>query len=176
MKGYIALGKVIRAHGIRGQISVLPYDQDTVNLPELSQATFHLPDGSSYQDKILSSFPHKKGYLLTLAKVKDRNQAERLAGAMLLVPREELAPLPDGEVYLADLIGFEVFSDDERKLGRLTDFIETGANDVWVVQPDGAAKKELLLPDIPEVILDIDTEQKRILVHLMPGLEEDDAD
>ncbi|MBQ1414743.1 MAG: 16S rRNA processing protein RimM, partial [Lachnospiraceae bacterium] len=100
----------------------------------------------------------------------DMDAAAKLRGAELFVSREDAVPLEEGEYYIADLLGMEVFTDEGEKLGFVKDVLETGANDVYIVQrPKG---KPLLLPAIPECVLDIDVERGMMRVHIMEGLLE----
>ena len=86
---------------------------------------------------------------------------------MLQVPETEAVPLEEGEYFLFQLVGLAVFSDEGQELGRLTQVLETGANNVFVV---AGVDGEILLPDIDDVILDIDFANGRMTVHLLPGL------
>jgi len=110
---------------------------------------------------------HKQMVLVKLAGIDDRNAAESLRGQWLQVPEAEAIPLNEGEYYLYQLEGLRVFTADGEDLGTLTEVIETQANNVFVVQ---GAEGELLLPDIADVIQEIDFENGRILVTLLPGL------
>ena len=88
---------------------------------------------------------------------------------MLMVRVENLPPLPVGEYYIHELIGLSVVDvDNDAYLGEITEIIETGANDVFVVRSNQGS--EILLPDIDEVILAIDIDRKEVRVHLLPGL------
>ena len=84
------------------------------------------------------------------------------------IPREEAQDLEEDEYYIADLIGMKVVTEDGTSVGILKDVMETGANDVYVVQD--AQGKELLLPAIHQCILDVDIEKNIMTVHLMKGL------
>ena len=81
--------------------------------------------------------------------------------------REDAIPLEEGEYYVADLIGLTVVTEDGEKLGILEDVLQTGANDVYVVS-DG--KREILIPVIPQCILNVDLEEGMVKVHLLKGL------
>ena len=85
-----------------------------------------------------------------------------------MVTRENAVPLEEDEYYIADLIGLMVVTDDGKTLGKLKDVLQTGANDVYVVET--AAGKEVLLPVIRECVLDIDLKAGVVTVHVMPGL------
>ncbi len=84
------------------------------------------------------------------------------------MPREDAIPLEEGEYYLFQLLGLDVYTDEGQYLGKLKDVIETGANNVFVVKGEG--QKDILLPDTKEVVTDIDFDNGRLTVHLLPGL------
>ena len=107
--------------------------------------------------------------MLRFSAIPDRDAAEKWRGADVLVFREDAVPLGENENYIGDVIGLAVRPDDGRELGTVRDVMETGANDVYVVETGG---KELLLPSIPSCILKVDPEEGYVLVHLLPGLED----
>ncbi len=111
--------------------------------------------------------------VLKLSAVDDRDHAESLRGRYLRVPGSHLAELEEGEFYLFQLMGLEVVTDGGRQLGRLKDVLQTGANDVYVVDSPAG---ELLLPAIADVIRDVDLTAGRITVHLLPGLMPGEAE
>ena len=98
------------------------------------------------------------------------NDIEKYKGARLLVPREKAVKLQKDEYFVADLIGMQVITEDGEYFGRLKNVLETGANDVYVVET--AENKEVLLPAIKECVLQIDMEKEVIAVHIMDGLLE----
>jgi 16S rRNA processing protein RimM len=87
------------------------------------------------------------------------------------VKATELPSLPEGKLYQHELLGFAVIEENGKPLGELVEIIETGANDVYVVQ--NQAGKEILLPAIPPVILETDPAQRTMRVHLLEGLVDD---
>ena len=89
-------------------------------------------------------------------------------GKDLLIPREEAVPLGENENFIADLIDMEVVTDEGKALGTLIDVMETGANDVYVVETSEG--EEILLPAIRDCILDVNVEEKRMTVHVLEGL------
>ncbi len=86
---------------------------------------------------------------------------------MLQVPESEAVPLEEDEYFLYQLIGVEVYTELGKHLGRLTEILETGANNVFVVEGE---KSQFLLPDIPDVVREVDIENGRLVIHPMPGL------
>jgi 16S rRNA processing protein RimM len=106
---------------------------------------------------------------LTLESVYDRVQAEGLRGALLTVPEEMVPSLPEGQYYHFQLVDMDVFTGDGEYLGRITEVLSTGANDVYVVSREAG---ELLVPAIEEVVVEVDVGGGRMKVELPPGLRD----
>ena len=85
----------------------------------------------------------------------------------MFVTRENAVPLEEDEYYIADIIGAIVYTEDGKEFGILKDVLETGANLVYVVEQEG---KEVLIPAIPDCVKDINVEEKKVVVHILPGL------
>jgi 16S rRNA processing protein RimM len=109
---------------------------------------------------------HKGSYLLKLAEITTRDAAEALRGAEVVIPRDQVKPLPDGRWYIFDLEGLDVVDEHGTPLGVLREVLQGAGNDVYVVQ----GEREILLPAIKQVILDVDLPNNRMRVHLMDGL------
>ena len=110
---------------------------------------------------------HKSYVLLKLAGYDNREAAAELRSQLLQVPESEAVPLEEGEYFLYQLVGLDVYTDEGEHLGELVEVLETKANNVFIVKGE---RGEVLLPDTEEVILDIDFENGRMDVHLLPGL------
>lgn len=163
---YLAIGRVVRAHGLRGEISVTVLTE----FPDRFETTEWVYLGNEFEAEAyrLEQFRwHKKNILLTLAGVTNRTEAEKLRGQFVQVPVEEAVLLPEGSYYLYQLIGLRVVTTAGDELGSITEIIETGANDVYVVERDG---RQILLPAIIEVIQVIDLEAGQMVVQLIDGL------
>jgi 16S rRNA processing protein RimM len=113
---------------------------------------------------------HQGVIILKLEGCDTRNQAEALRNQWLQVRLEEALTLDEGEFFYYQLIGLQVETVDGEVLGELDEILQTGANDVFVVRGPGG---ELLLPDIPEVILEIDPEAGRMVVRIPAGLRDE---
>ena len=111
----------------------------------------------------------KKFVILGFEGLDRIEDVERLRGAELLIPREDAYPLEEGEYFIPDLIGLRVTTDDGRDLGMIKDVIETGANNVYDVCDENG--KHILIPAIPDCILQVRIEEGDMTVHLLPGLE-----
>ncbi len=164
---YLAVGRVLRPHGIRGELRVeilTDYPERVSQLPRLYVGEGHRPyavDGVRF---------HKGAMLLKLAGCDDRNAAEALRGEMLYVALEDAVPLEEGEYYLFQLEGVEVFTEEGERLGEIVEVLATpGANDVYVVH---GLRGELLIPAIREVVRSWDLEAGRMVIRPLPGLIE----
>ena len=109
--------------------------------------------------------------ILKLKGIDDRNAAEQLVGGVIKVPRSKALPLEENEYYQKDLLDMAVLADTGEELGHLSQIIETGANDVYVVTPKTEGKN-ILIPAIKECILSVSVSDKKMTVHLMEGLRE----
>jgi 16S rRNA processing protein RimM len=125
--------------------------------------------GESHHRLIISSQrPHQEGLLLAFEGIDTPELAGGFRNHVLYVPLADAPELSEGEYYYHELIGLNVMDETGQSLGILTEIMETGANDVYVVvDPSGT---EVLLPAIPEVVLDVDLGAKTMRVHLLPGL------
>ena len=112
----------------------------------------------------------KQMVILKFKEFQNINEVERFRGKSLYVTRENAVKLQKDEYFIADMIGIRVVSTEGEELGTLTDVLQTGANDVYVVEQEGA--QQLLLPAIKDCIRDIDMEQMVMTVYLMPGLRD----
>ena len=129
------------------------------------------PDGRLSRCEVLWARSQKKGVRLAFKDVTTRDQAESLVGCELWIPRKSLPPLDEDTHYWVDLIGLAVFTRDGESLGQISDIIATGANDVYVVKtPKGYPVQEILLPAIASVVLEVDEDDRKMIVELPEGL------
>lgn len=161
----LVIGKVLKPHGVNGEVRVKPI----TDLPERFGwlESVYLGEKNPKQFEIAGVRFHKDLVLLKFEGYTNRNDVEPLRGQIIQIPESEAIPLEEGEYFLYQLEGLLVVSDEGAELGHISHVIETGANNVFVVT---GASGEVLLPDIDDVILDIDFENGRMLVHLLPGL------
>lgn len=166
---FLVVGRVLRPHGVRGEVRVEMHTAQPERFTWLEQVYLatHPDDVQPRPVPVTGARFHKKVVLLKLGGYEDRNAAETLRGRWLLVPEEDAIPLEEDEYYLYELEGLAVFSDEGERLGVLVEVLETKANNVFVV---AGPRGEVLLPDIDEVVQEIDFETGRVVVHLLPGL------
>lgn len=151
------IGQIVAPHGVRGDVRIYP---DTDFPKRFLKMKYGYINGKKYE--VESARLHKRVVLMKFAGVDDRNAAELLVKKDLQVPREDLVPLQKGQHYIYDIIGSAVYDLQDHELGKLTDVLRTGSNDVYVVTADDG--KETLLAAIPEVIKSIDESAKKIVV------------
>lgn len=162
---FLVIGVVGKAHGVRGEVRVIPETDEPERFTWLEFV--YVGEEAPRPVAVESVRVNQNTVLLKLAGYDDRDAAETLRGEWLQVPEAEAIPLEEGEYFLYQIKGLAVVTDEGEALGKLVDVIETGANNVFVIQGE---QGQLLLPDIDEVILDIDFESSRMTVHLIPGL------
>jgi 16S rRNA processing protein RimM len=163
----VTLGKIVKTQGLKGAFRVLPHGGDSANLARLERVTVADPRGVRFEAAVRKCRPKGSLFILTLEGIETIDRAQELVGGEVFAREEDLEPLGDDEYYWYELVSMTVVTDDGQALGVVQSVIATGANDVFVVS-DGA--REVLLPNIPEVILDVDREKRVITVHLLPGL------
>jgi 16S rRNA processing protein RimM len=167
MNDFLRVGVISSTHGIKGEVKVFPTTDDVNRFSTLKKVL--LDTGKEYKELEIEGVKFFKQFaILKFKGIDDINDIEKYKGKDLLVTREDAVELKEDEYFIYDLLGSVVVTEEGEELGELTEILTTNANDVYVVKmKDG---KELLLPSIKECILDIDVENKRIKVYLMPGL------
>ncbi len=168
METHFQVGIYTNTHGIRGEIKVFPTTDDPKRFKKLKKVILRAPKEERVLEIESVRFA-KQMVLLKFKGIDNINDIEPLKGAGLFVPREEAIPLKKNEYFIADLIGIMVYTDEGEELGRLSEVIQTGANDVYAVQ---TAQGELLLPAIADCVQEVDIEAGTMTVHIMEGLRD----
>jgi 16S rRNA processing protein RimM len=172
MSELLRVGIIGKAQGIRGEVRVHPTTDTLEDFMEIDNFILGKSRIRGLSELTLEKVRIQKNFcIVKFEEIKDRNNAELLNGAELFIDRADAIEPEEGMYYYSDIIGCEVVTEDGRVLGTLTDIYETGANDVYSVV-NKETKKEILLPAIKDVILDVDVSNKKILVHLLSGLED----
>lgn len=168
----IQLGKIIGVHGIRGALKVLTYAESIESYTTQDSVIVQNAAGEQASCHLLDCRPHKKTLRVMLEHVTTRNQAEVLVGGGIYVPKDSLPPLDEDTYYWHELIGMAVSTVEGVQLGAIEQIIPTGANDVYVVRSGTAtgSPKEILIPAISSVVIEIDADRKQIVVDLPEGL------
>ena len=194
MPARIAIGEVLGAHGIGGELRVGILTDFPGRFARLKRVylsacrdmrRFAERAGEEREDQVgeeleAVEFPverarlHGSVVLLKLAGVNDRYVARSLKGCLIQVNEDELVPLPEGHYYVYQLVGLKVLTVCGRHVGVLQDVLRKPANDVYVVKrPEGSRPKEVLIPAVRDFVKEIDLEKGVILIDPVEGLLED---
>lgn len=169
MEETLRVGVISSTHGIHGEVKVFPTTDDINRFKTLKNCIL-----SGRRGQIELEVEHVKFFknmvILKFKGYDDINEILDFVKRDLLVTRENAVKLKKGEYFICDLIGMSVITDEGVKLGTLKDVMQTGANDVYVIETEPG--HELLFPSIPECILDRDMQNRVITVHVMKGLLE----
>ena len=167
MEQYLRVGVISSTHGLKGEVKVFPTTDDPERFRKLKKV--YLDTGKDYMPlKVAGIKFFKNQVILKFQEFQDINEIEKYRGKDLLIDREQAVPLAENENFIVDLIDMDVYDEEEKRLGTLTDVLQTGANDVYVVETDEG--KEILLPAIPSCILDVDVEAAKMIVRIPEGL------
>ena len=169
MDDFFKVGVITSPHGIRGEVKVFPTTDDPARFKKLKEV--FLDTG---KERIVLHIAQVKLFkqfvILKFREYDSINEVENFRKKELWISRSQAVPLQKDEYFIADLIGISVELEDGRMLGVLKDVIQTGANDVYVVEcTDG---REVMIPAIKDCILSVDVEEGRMVVHLLKGLME----
>lgn len=168
MEDMFRVGVFSNTHGIKGEIKVFPTTDNISRFDYLKEIVMDCGKDGMKKFEVSACRYFKNMVIMKIKGIDHINDIEKYKGADIFVTRENAQPLEEDEYYIADILEAEVYSDEGERLGILTDCLQTGANDVFVVRFDSG--REVLFPVIKECVLDIDTEAKKVTVHIMPGL------
>jgi len=154
------IGKIIAPHGVRGEFRLMPLTENPERYLEMK--TLLLENGKEFT--ITSARFHKNMVLIQTEEITSMDEVELLRGQNVVVNTKDLPPLEQGRFYVADLIGFAVVTLENEDVGKLSDVITTGSNDVFVVK--STSGKEIMIPAIDTHIKEIDTKSRTIKVVL----------
>lgn len=179
---FFLVGAVAGTHALKGEVRVFPLTEDPDRFTVGLSLILDTERGEEIGLIVERSRRNGKFVLVKFEGYDTIESVERFAGKKLYIDRRDAIPLEEGEYYVADLIGLDVFDEAGARVGTLSDVISTGANDVYAVALDEAyvrahtpadekkTPKEILLPAIPDCILGVDPDNHRMTVHVMPGL------
>ena len=167
MEQFLRVGVISSTHGIKGEVKVFPTTDDVKRFKKLKNVI--LDTGREHLNLEVEGVKFFKQFVILKFKGIDNiNDIEKYKGKDLLVDRANAVKLRKDEYFVVDLIGLEVFTEDGEKFGTMKDVLETGANDVYII--DSINYGEVLIPAIKQCVLDIDIEANKMVIHLMKGL------
>lgn len=169
MDRFLEIGKIVAVQGLKGEVRTEAWCDYPEFLCEFDMLYF---DNGKTPVEIAAARPHKNIVILKIKGVTTAEQAQQLRGKILYINRED-APLEDGCYFVQDLIGLTVLDIDNGKCyGKISDITSTGANDVYHIMDENG--KVRLIPGIPDVIIEIDITQGKMMVHVLEGLFDED--
>ncbi len=167
MRDKLQVGVITSTHGIRGEVKVFPTTDDAQRFLDLK--TVYLDTGKEELELEIERVKFFKNLVILKFKNYDNiNDIEKYKKCPILVTREDAVELEENEYFIADLIGLDAVSDEGENLGKISDVLQTGANDVYVIKNKGV--KDILVPAIEQCVREVNLEENRIVIHLLPGL------
>jgi 16S rRNA processing protein RimM len=157
----LLIGKVIRPHGLNGLIRITSYAQSAESFLKAGIVFLKSDRGKISGYKIKALTPYKNVFFMKLDGISSLENAEKYRGAEILIRKDALKAESEDEYFWFQLIGLEAYVDSGRFIGVLQEIINTGSNDIYVIR-DG--DKELLVPALHGIILNIDLENKRLII------------
>lgn len=167
MEDLLQIGVITTTHGVHGEVKVFPTTDDPMRFKKLKQVILDTGKGQIELEVAGVRF-FKNMVILKFKGIDNINDVEQYRQKSLYVTRENAVPLGENEYFIADLIGLKVVSDEGEELGELSDVLQTGANDVYVVSKENTP--DLLIPAIRDCIKQVDIESGTMQVHLLAGL------
>jgi 16S rRNA processing protein RimM len=169
MEQYLKIGIITSTHALKGEVKVFPTTDDKKRFSLLKNMEVFLDrDGQKRPIKVADARYFKEMVILKFEGIDRIEEAAVLVRSEIYVDRKDGVPLGEDEYYIADLIGLEVYSEENEYYGTISDVMQTGANDVYCVK----SKKygEILIPAIKQCIMNVDLQGGRLIVDLLPGL------
>ena len=168
MTKYLEIGQIVNTFGIKGMVKVKPFTQDAKKRFDNLKKVYIQNKNTRKEYEIEEVKYHKEMVLIKFKGIDNPEDANLLRNYYLVVDRDKEEPLEEGTYYIVDMIGLEVYTEEGEKLGILDDVFSYGSSDIYVVKNE--LGKQILLPAIEDVIKNIDMEQRKMIVHLIPGL------
>ncbi len=166
----VVIGEVTRPHGLRGEVRVMPHTDRPERFEGLRECVLWDPATDARAVRRIAGVRRQgEAVLLLLAGCESVEAATALVGRLVALPREQALPLPPGYVYPWQLIGCRVVTDDGRPVGELSGIEPSPAHDLWAVRGAG---REHLIPAVPEIVVEVDVEARRIVIRPPEGLLE----
>jgi len=164
---FITIGKVVSTQSNKGEVNVLPLTDSTGRFKNLD--TVFLRDNNSRTTLNIEKIRIKENtVILKLKDIENIQEAKMIVGSFLEVERKNAVKLPKDTYFVFEIIGLEVYDENNIFLGKVENVISTGSNDVYIVKDKN--NKELFIPAIREVVKNIDLEKKRITIKMVDGL------
>lgn len=163
------VGVIASTHGLQGEVNVFPTTEDPNRFKKLKKVTLHTQRGEELELQVQSARFFKKFVIVKFKEFNNINDVEKFRGCELTIDRKDALKLEPGEYYCADLIGLYIVDEEGNVLGKVSDIIQTGANDVYEMTR-GEEQEKVYIPAIKDCIREISIEKGQIIIHVMDGL------
>lgn len=169
---YYNVGKIVNTQGIKGEVRVIATTDFIEERFRPGSRLYLFTEGKNIPISMVvkSHRPHKQFQVISFEGYHSINDVEQFKGSMLKISAKDRKELSEGEYYFDQIIGLEVWTEEGDKIGFIKEIIQPGANDVWVVKRD--KKSDLLLPYIDDCIKEVNIAERKVIVHLLEGLDE----
>ena len=167
MEKYLEIGQIVNTFGIKGQVKVKPFTDDIKKFEKLKE--IYIEKKNELKLFQIEKVNYSKNMvILKLKGIETPEEAEKLRNSYIKIDRKNAKKLPEGTYYIADLIGLDVYTDENKLLGKLDYIYNAGSSDIYVVKDEQG--KEILLPAIKDVLKQVDLKNGKIIVHIIEGL------
>jgi len=168
----IPVGKISRVHGVRGAVKIYPYGESLAQQQAGDELYLlgSVQGGEETALTLVSLRPQGKLWIGQFREIPGIDEAQKIVGKQVYLPRNRLSPAAEGEYFYYQLIGLKVETTKGSFLGRLIAIIETGSNDVYVVDRQG---KEVLIPALEDVVVEVDLTRGQMIIDPPEGLIDD---
>lgn len=165
----LKVGKIVNTHSLKGEVKVISSTDFEEERFKKGSKLLITRGNQLIREVVVQSYRNHKNFLLVKFEGIDSvEEAEKLKNLQIKINSDEVGELEENEFYFHQIIGCEVFDENDKNLGKIIDILTPGANDVWVIK--GENGKEILIPYIEDVVKKIDITSKKVNIEVMEGL------
>ena len=165
----LKVGKIVNTHSLKGEVKVISSTDFEEERFKKGSKLLITRGNQLIREVVVQSYRNHKNFLLVKFEGIDSvEEAEKLKNLQIKIDSDEVVELEENEFYFHQIIGCEVFDENDKNLGEIIDILTPGANDVWVIK--GENGKEILIPYIEDVVKKIDITSKKVNIEVMEGL------
>lgn len=165
----LKVGKIVNTHSLKGEVKVISSTDFEEERFKKGSKLLITRGNQLIREVVVQSYRNHKNFLLVkFEEIDSVEEAEKLKNLQIKINSDEVGELEENEFYFHQIIGCEVFDENDKNLGEIIDILTPGANDVWVIK--GENGREILIPYIEDVVKKIDITSKKVNIEVMEGL------
>ena len=165
----LKVGKIVNTHSLKGEVKVISSTDFEEERFKKGSKLLITRGNQLIREVVVESYRNHKNFLLVkFEEIDSVEEAEKLKNLQIKIDSDEVGELEENEFYFHEIIGCQVFDENDKNLGEIIDILTPGANDVWVIK--GENGKEILIPYIEDVVKQIDITNKKVNIEVMEGL------